>query len=204
MPSNRLEYTRGYAKRPYVIEKERLRSASPDRKRSMFSRHLSRQYGITFDRYTEMLIEQAGCCALCERPMTALREPQVDHCHKTGKVRSLLCFACNLMIANAKENTDILRQGIEYIVSQFNLIEGMRTMNFKGLSGADLEISISQFAKELGQVMRNHMDKYSKTCVNCERFDQTRELCGIYNARPPAVVIVIGCEKHKEIDDIPF
>lgn len=78
------------------------------------------------------------------------------------------------------------------------------SINLKGQSGYDRQILISEFAKALGKVMRDELDRITRTCINCERFDQANELCGIYSARPPAAVIVIGCERHKEIDDIPF
>jgi hypothetical protein len=81
----------------------------------MYSRHLIRNYGITFEQFSALLVMQAGCCAICETPMMNNREPHVDHCHRTGAVRGLLCFACNLMIANAKESRERLLKGIEYL-----------------------------------------------------------------------------------------
>lgn len=53
-------------------------------------RSLIRFYGVTKPIWDEMLAKQNGCCALCEREPT-----DVDHCHETGKVRGLLCRACN-------------------------------------------------------------------------------------------------------------
>jgi hypothetical protein len=115
MMVSRAEYQKEYNKRPYVMEKNRERDRRPARMHMMFSRHIKRKYGISFKQYTEMLINQVGCCKICDEPMIANREPHVDHCHKTGKVRSLLCFACNLMIANAKERVDRLERAIKYL-----------------------------------------------------------------------------------------
>ena len=42
----------------------------------------------------------------------------VDHCHKTGKIRGLLCSTCNLMIGNAYDNPEILRSGANYLEAQ--------------------------------------------------------------------------------------
>lgn len=41
-----------------------------------------------------------------------------------------------------------------------------------------------------------------QTCLNCDNFQKDRELCAKFNAKPPAVVLVVGCVHH--MDDIPF
>jgi uncharacterized protein affecting Mg2+/Co2+ transport len=64
------------------------------------ARHLMREYGITVEQYNAMEVQQGGVCAICKQPETQERNGvkyrlAVDHCHKTGKVRGLLCFKCN-------------------------------------------------------------------------------------------------------------
>ena len=57
---------------------------------------LIRDYGITSDDYNRMLAEQGGGCKLCGwAPQRGHRRLAVDHCHKTGRVRGLLCAVCN-------------------------------------------------------------------------------------------------------------
>lgn len=56
--------------------------------------HLMRNYGITSKQYNQMFEEQNGVCAICNLPEIN-RKLSVDHNHKTGKVRSLLCQSCN-------------------------------------------------------------------------------------------------------------
>ena len=52
------------------------------------------QLGITDEDYERMLAAQDGHCFLCpSRPKT--RRLHVDHDHKTGDVRKLLCARCN-------------------------------------------------------------------------------------------------------------
>lgn len=62
-------------------------------------RYLRRKYGITFKKFSNMLVAQDGKCAICRRQFYeqqgTKRRPQVDHNHKTGKVRGLLCYYCN-------------------------------------------------------------------------------------------------------------
>ena len=54
----------------------------------------AKQLGVTDDEYARLLEAQGGGCAICgAKPKT--RRLHVDHDHKTGKVRGLLCHRCN-------------------------------------------------------------------------------------------------------------
>ena len=86
------------------------------------SRHygLKRYYGITMTEYTEMYNSQAGKCAICGNPETTMlhgkiRDLSVDHCHSTGKIRQLLCNACNHILGEAKENKETLLAAVAYL-----------------------------------------------------------------------------------------
>lgn len=57
--------------------------------------HLRRTYGITLAERDEMLAQQGGRCAMCRGERHGARW-HVDHDHKTGKVRSILCHRCNV------------------------------------------------------------------------------------------------------------
>lgn len=56
-----------------------------------FFRHMLRNYGITKNQYDSMLFVNNGLCWICLKR----RAQVVDHCHKTEKVRGLLCKFCN-------------------------------------------------------------------------------------------------------------
>ena len=60
---------------------------------------LNRLYGLTLDQFEQMENAQCNLCALCNRPPkgTSRRTKRlvVDHDHKTGAVRGLLCQPCN-------------------------------------------------------------------------------------------------------------
>lgn len=43
-----------------------------------------------------------------------------------------------------------------------------------------------------------------KTCLNCDNFNEITEQCKLWNSRPPARVIVFGCDSHDDKDQIPF
>lgn len=57
--------------------------------------HLIRQYGITQSDYDAMCERQNNTCAICKEASTGARKMHVDHCHKTGRVRGILCHRCN-------------------------------------------------------------------------------------------------------------
>lgn len=58
--------------------------------------HLLRKYGITTEQYEELLKKQEHSCAICLRPMSSFKKRLcVDHNHKTGEIRGLLCNFCN-------------------------------------------------------------------------------------------------------------
>jgi hypothetical protein len=58
--------------------------------------NLKNKYNITKQKYNEMLKEQSYACKLCCKPhLKDGKVLQVDHDHETGKVRGLLCHACN-------------------------------------------------------------------------------------------------------------
>jgi Recombination endonuclease VII len=73
--------------------------------------HFRDRYGITAVEVDAMIEAQGGLCALCkERPAE-----QVDHDHKTGKVRAILCLLCNAGIGAFKDDPEIIRNAIKYL-----------------------------------------------------------------------------------------
>lgn len=76
---------------------------------------LKRRYGITAEQYDEMLRRQNGLCAICRATSRDGRTLVVDHCHKTGEVRGLLCNPCNVGLANFRDNMVSLVRAIEYL-----------------------------------------------------------------------------------------
>lgn len=81
----------------------------PDRIRNV---DLKAKYGMTIEDYNAMHARQSGRCAICG---TSEEKLVVDHNHKTGQVRELLCHLCNAMIGCAREDTAILTSAVAYL-----------------------------------------------------------------------------------------
>ena len=81
-----------------------------DRRRNT---RLKERYGITLDDYDRLFSRQKGVCAICDNAVEG--GLCVDHCHKTGRVRGLLCDRCNRLLGSAGDNVSILRSAIRYL-----------------------------------------------------------------------------------------
>lgn len=72
-------------------------------------------YGLTDEDYEAMLEAQEYRCAICYEHEVRNVRFAVDHCHKSGKTRFLLCAACNTGLGLFKEDPEILTRAAEYI-----------------------------------------------------------------------------------------
>lgn len=82
--------------------------------------HLQKKFGLSAEQYEAMHNEQNGLCAICLRPERStrngvLRKLCVDHCHKTNKIRGLLCKDCNTAIGLLEENVEAFHRAAEYV-----------------------------------------------------------------------------------------
>ena len=79
--------------------------------------HMKRNYGIDFSEYNKMLEKQNGVCAICgsSPPDHHKKRLNVDHCHATGRVRGLLCDACNRALGLFKDNPNLMLKAISYL-----------------------------------------------------------------------------------------
>lgn len=102
--------------------KARCRKYNKNNKPSILNNLLVRKYGITLSQFNAILEKQNHVCAICKRPERAIdprtkkpRRLSVDHCHKTGEVRGLLCTPCNQAIGQLQDNPDVLHAAVEYL-----------------------------------------------------------------------------------------
>lgn len=76
-----------------------------------------RTFGITIEDYKQMNEEQGGKCAICGSEIGDAMGNRlyVDHNHKTGKVRGLLCSDCNFGIGKFRDSPELMKKAIRYL-----------------------------------------------------------------------------------------
>ena len=85
--------------------------------------YVLRLYGLTIAEYDALLASQRGVCAICGKPETkkygrtgGSYRLAVDHDHETGRVRALLCHACNVAIGSFNHDAELLALAIRYLL----------------------------------------------------------------------------------------
>lgn len=107
----------------YTCKECRCKSSAKSEKRvkKALSSRRSVKFSISTEEYQEMLNQQGGVCAICGQPETkyqrgSLRELCIDHDHETGKIRGLLCAACNVGLGSFKDSLERLSNAIDYLM----------------------------------------------------------------------------------------
>lgn len=77
------------------------------------SRNLKQNYGLTLDQYNDLCKQQNFLCAICGEP--ELRGLVVDHCHKSGRNRALLCVGCNLGLGALGDDPETCMKAAAYL-----------------------------------------------------------------------------------------
>ncbi len=73
-------------------------------------------YGISLETYNQMLIDQNHCCKTCDRHISLLTKVlAVDHDHKTGEVRGLLCDFCNRQLGVYENKPELFKNFDVYL-----------------------------------------------------------------------------------------
>jgi hypothetical protein len=101
---------------PERLRATKRRYAASGRKQTVDRRsYLKRKYGVTPEWYDETLAAQGGGCAICGRPPRDDISLHVDHDHRTGELRLLLCFLCNNLLGDVDDDADRLRAAAAYL-----------------------------------------------------------------------------------------
>ena len=105
--------------RALVTERTRLWANTEIGMKSCRNSQFKRKYGITLEQYEVMLVKQEDSCAICPRKNgDDNRRLFIDHCHKTGKVRGLLCYRCNTGLASFRDDSNLLAKAVCYLDEQ--------------------------------------------------------------------------------------
>jgi Autographiviridae endonuclease VII len=91
------------------------RAKNPERQHAT---EIKRNYGLLPSDYEALLVKQEYRCKICRKlhnPSLKRGRLYVDHCHATGKVRGLLCSACNSAIGYFEDDVVLLQKAIAYL-----------------------------------------------------------------------------------------
>ena len=130
-----LEQKKEYQRKYYLKNKERLLSYRSDyytRNKEVFltrakdwtknNKHSRRAnviksvYKISLEEYDLLFKKQEGCCQCCKTHQSDLTKTlHIDHDHKTGKIRGLLCSTCNSALGFVKDDITTLQNMIKYL-----------------------------------------------------------------------------------------
>lgn len=104
--------------REEINRRARLRDAShPERKKAKNKLRRWSRYKITETDYLRMVERQGGVCAICGEPPTSGKTLCIDHDHKTGRLRKLLCDPCNMALGLFTDSIFKLNSAINYLIA---------------------------------------------------------------------------------------
>jgi hypothetical protein len=116
-----------HRKQHYQENRDRILSKSKDYYKNNPDAHrnylLKTKYGITLEEYNRLLEKQNGVCAICHQKSNTVDKRSgkikmlaVDHNHKTGKIRGLLCEVHNRALGMFHDDIGELKSAIDYLI----------------------------------------------------------------------------------------
>lgn len=97
---------------------------SPIYRKNVRTSSLRKKFNITHEEFLEISESQNNLCAICGQPPKKSKNRifgdfaflDVDHDHKTGKIRKLLCNSCNKGLGCFRDNVEVLTKAREYLI----------------------------------------------------------------------------------------
>jgi hypothetical protein len=74
-------------------------------------KNLRTRYGITEEHFLKLRTRQKGACAICDKKTKLV----VDHCHRTQKLRKLLCHNCNRGLGMFNDSLRLVKHAAAYL-----------------------------------------------------------------------------------------
>lgn len=97
--------------KPDYIRRAKVYKKTPVGRKTDRNWRLKKLYGLTGVEWDKMFEEQKGMCKICE----VSKIKHTDHDHKTGRVRGLLCHACNIGLGGFKDDPKLLARAARYL-----------------------------------------------------------------------------------------
>jgi hypothetical protein len=105
------EYAREKARQWRLDNPDRVQEYRAHNRRRSYLQEARRKYGISSERFAEMMTVQEESCATCRKPFSwddKQTKPHIDHCHASGAVRGILCNRCNSVLGLVCDNKELL------------------------------------------------------------------------------------------------
>lgn len=83
------------------------------------AKRLLDNFKLTIEEWERLNAHQGGRCWICKKPQKSGKRLAVDHCHKSGEIRSLLCSQCNRLLGKIERlwSLDDLTRVVPYLIS---------------------------------------------------------------------------------------
>lgn len=80
------------------------------------SSYIKNRHGLVLEEYEKMILDQGCECFLCQEELELSGSgTHLDHSHKTGKLRKMLCTNCNRGLGHFKDNPEVLERAARYL-----------------------------------------------------------------------------------------
>jgi hypothetical protein len=114
-----LAYFRQHYRKPevrarWIEHSKEWHQRNPDKAKVSSMRYRLKKLGLVLEDYQTMLEKCQNKCEICGNEFKE-REPQVDHDHKTGNVRGLLCNNCNSLLGFLENNNAPIEKFVQYL-----------------------------------------------------------------------------------------
>jgi hypothetical protein len=112
----RLAWQRKNREKIYAKHKEHYRNNRERYRAYSYKSNLKTQFGITLEQYNSLWEAQGSKCVICKRsPSEVSGRFHVDHDHKTGHIRGIICPQCNHAIGLFRDDISVLKNAIKYM-----------------------------------------------------------------------------------------
>ncbi|MDO9463776.1 MAG: endonuclease VII domain-containing protein [bacterium] len=102
----------------YLARRKENKRNNPEIREKQAIRRKERKYGLSHEDWLRMYETQDGKCLICGKSFIKPSDAKVDHNHRTGKIRGLLCNNCNLGIGFLNDDPKIMIKAIEYLLGE--------------------------------------------------------------------------------------
>lgn len=116
--SNPISGYKSHCKACVLVKSKKYYATPEGRKYSQEKQWRDKGIDMDVDRYEVLLKAQDGVCAICK--VASNRNGSrlcVDHDHKTGNIRGLLCHYCNTVLGKMNDDVDLLQSAISYLLA---------------------------------------------------------------------------------------